>query len=114
MLPHDQKRLQKIKEYCEDIQAAVHQHGKALEIFQSDREYQYVISFCILQIGELASGLTEEFRSETKKHISWREIKAMRNIVAHDYGNVDLETVWEVVTADIPDLYHFCTEQLSK
>jgi uncharacterized protein with HEPN domain len=31
-------------------------------------------------------------------------MRGMRNIVAHDYGNVDLKIVWEVATAHVPDI----------
>ena len=54
-------------------------------------------------IGEAAKNFSESFR---KKHpeIEWRKIIAMRNLITHDYGNVDCETVWEVVRRDIPEL----------
>lgn len=38
----------------------------------------------------------------------WRQIKAMRNIVAHSYGTVDPETTWEIITDDIPALKKYC------
>jgi uncharacterized protein with HEPN domain len=28
----------------------------------------------------------------------------MRNIIAHDYGEVDLELVWKTATTDLPGL----------
>ena len=31
-------------------------------------------------------------------------MRGMRNIVAHDYGNVDLKIVWEVATAYVRDI----------
>lgn len=31
-------------------------------------------------------------------------MRGMRNLVAHDYGNVDLRIVWEVATIHIPEL----------
>lgn len=113
MLPRDKQRLLKIEEYCEDIQAAVHRHDNSFEIFQTDLDFRYSVSFCILQIGELANGLSDTFRDSTKDKIQWRQIKAMRNIVVHDYGNIDLENVWSVVKLNIPELKQFCSEQLS-
>jgi len=38
----------------------------------------------------------------------------MRNIVVHDYGNVNLEIILGVAIRDIPALKEFCEEQLSK
>ena len=52
MLPRDQKRLCKIREYCTDIQETMGQYGASFEVFQANRVYKYTCSFCILQIGE--------------------------------------------------------------
>lgn len=31
-------------------------------------------------------------------------MRGMRNIVAHDYANVDLKIVWEVATVHVPEV----------
>jgi uncharacterized protein with HEPN domain len=31
-------------------------------------------------------------------------MRGMRNIIAHDYGEVDLELVWKTATTDLPGL----------
>jgi uncharacterized protein with HEPN domain len=31
-------------------------------------------------------------------------MRGMRNIVAHDYGNVDLKIVWEVGLVQVPEI----------
>ncbi len=113
MVLRDRQRLEKIAEYCEDIQAAVARYGSSYDTFRSDRDFQHSVSFCILQIGELVGGLTEEYRSETKDHVQWHQIKGMRNLVAHDYGGINLEIVWDVATVDIPELLQFCNGQLA-
>lgn len=113
MLPRDQKRLHKIREYCTDIQETMAQYGASFEVFQASRSYKYICSFCILQIGELVSGLSEEYRAATQSRVSWRQMKAMQNIVVHDYGSVDMEIVWEVMMTDIPNLIQFCDEQFA-
>lgn len=58
----------------------------------------------ILQIGELAKMLSEEFLNEYAK-IPWKMIMRMRDIVAHHYGSLDYEMVWNTSVADIPTLY---------
>ena len=35
----------------------------------------------------------------------------MRNVVAHEYGNIDLETVWETSETGIIELRDFCKTQ---
>ena len=36
--------------------------------------------------------------------LPFRAMRGMRNIIAHDYGEVDLELVWKTATADLPVL----------
>ena len=39
-------------------------------------------------------------------------MKGMRNIVAHHYGTIRLDMVWDTVKNDIPPLKAFCEEHL--
>jgi len=48
-------------------------------------------------IGEHMRSLSNEYR-ESHPELPWRQAIAMRNIIAHEYGNVDYEIIWEVVT----------------
>ena len=34
----------------------------------------------------------------------WRAIAGFRNVLAHDYLEIDLEVVWSVVEQDLPKL----------
>jgi uncharacterized protein with HEPN domain len=54
-------------------------------------------------IGEAAGRISPEVQKEFPS-IPFREIRGMRNIIAHDYGEVDLERVWETAQEDIPAL----------
>ena len=99
--------LEHIISYCDQIQQTVERFGDDYALFESDPIYRNAAALCILQIGELVGKLTDDFR-EQHPAVPWRQIKAMRNIVAHSYGSVAPETTWEIITSDIPDLKRYC------
>lgn len=99
--------LKHILLYCEQIEQTIIRFGDEYVLFESDPIYRNAVALCILQIGELVGKLTDEFRKDHSA-IPWRQIKAMRNIVAHQYGTIDAEITWEIITEDIPTLKNYC------
>lgn len=112
MRSRDQQRLDHILEYCQDITEDVTFCQGSFEKFQENKRAQRSVSFCILQIGELAKDLSEDFIRETQGQVAWKQIRGMRNMVVHDYGSVKLEVVWNTITSDIPSLQTFCEKHL--
>ena len=113
MLP-DLQRIQHILDYCNAIEKTVQRYGNSFEIFDQDEDFQRSISFSILQIGELSGGLSEEYRKKTSNRVQWGPIKGTRNMVAHSYGSMDRQIIWETAIVDIPTLKQFCEEQLEE
>lgn len=105
--------LKHILSYCKEIRDTVSRFGEDKGLFLQDSVYHNAVALCILQIGELAGMLSEEFRT-AHSEIPWRDIKLMRNIVAHRYGTVDHSITWDVVMDDIPTLKEFCISELNK
>ena len=113
MLPPDLQRIEHIRDYCAEIENTISRYGNSFETFCQDRDYQRSISFSILQIGELSSHLSLEFRQATADRVQWGPIKGMRNLVAHNYGNMSRDIIWETASTDIPALKRFCEQQLA-
>lgn len=101
-----------IQRYCQDIAGFIERFGNDYEAFINDRAYSNAISMCVLQIGELANGLSSDFREETKMHMPWGMIRGMRNWIAHAYAEMDENVIWETATNDIPKLLAFCNTVL--
>ena len=108
----DIRVIEHIHKYCVEIEETVARFGNSFEIFESDFIYRNAIAMCILQIGELVGVLTDDFKKENS-NIPWKQIKLMRNIVAHRYGTVDNSITWEVLQKDIPELKTFTEKSLS-
>lgn len=54
-------------------------------------------------IGEATVHLSDATRSEVAE-LPFRKMRGMRNIVAHDYANVNLSIVWQVATIHLPEV----------
>jgi uncharacterized protein with HEPN domain len=54
-------------------------------------------------IGEAASRLAPETR-DLFPHLPFRSMRGMRNIIAHDYGEVDVTQVWQTAARDLASL----------
>ena len=105
--------LEHIIGYCDQIEETIQRFGNSYDIFSSDAIYRNAAALCVLQIGELAGKLTDEFRL-SHPGAPWRQIRGMRNIVAHSYGTVDPEITWEILTEDIPKLKAYCCHIIGK
>jgi uncharacterized protein with HEPN domain len=99
--------LKKIIEYCDEINATKLVMGNTREALEGSFIFKNTAAMSVLQIGELASHLTTEFRN-SHKDIPWRDIIKMRNIVAHHYGEFRTDYLWDTITCDIDDLKAYC------
>ena len=99
----DKVIVQKIIEYCEQVEALIQRFGSTSEIFNKDIAFQLSCSMCIVQIGELTNRFSDEFKNQYSK-IPWHAIKSMRNIFVHEYEKIDFDKIWKNLTEDIPEL----------
>lgn len=110
----DRQRLMHIRTYCADVAGFIERFGKNYDTFTQDCAYSNAVSMCVLQIGELANGLSSEFREETKEQMPWGMIRGMRNWLAHAYAEIDESVIWETATNDIPRPLMFCDHMLEQ
>ena len=57
-------------------------------------------------IGEAARNLSDSFQ-EKHSQIPWHKVKAMRNVLIHEYFGVNLKVVWDTCKNDMPGLKNF-------
>jgi uncharacterized protein with HEPN domain len=75
--------------------------GKDLEAFSSSDVTLDAVSRCFGIIGEAAAHVPKEV-IDAHPEIPWAEMRAMRNIVVHEYFGVTNETLWKTAREDLP------------
>lgn len=105
--------LRRMITYCYEIEEAIRRFGKDYMLFVQDSVYRNATALCVLQIGELTTHLTDDFK-QTYNGMPWNQLKALRNVVAHSYGKIDVGILWETITIDIPKLRDYSSGIIQK
>ncbi len=79
--------------------------GLSKERFLRDPQRQDSVIRRLEIIGEAARRISPEMK-DSLPPIPWSEMIGMRNLMIHDYDDVDLHIVWETVHRDLPRLIH--------
>ncbi len=66
--------------------------------------------FRMIQISENSKKLSAGYK-EKHSYIPWNAVYGFRNRIVHDYGNVDLNVVYETLKNDIPDLLELLSNE---
>lgn len=80
--------------------------GMAQADFELDRRTQQAVVMSLIVLGEAATKVMDQhsaFAAE-HNHIPWRNMRGMRNRIAHGYFEINLEVVWDTVQTALPTL----------
>ena len=77
--------------------------GMSKADFMASDDKKAVAERYIMIVGEAAHMVSQDTKSKFPQ-IAWQDANDMRNVVAHEYMQVDHEEVWKVVTMDFPIL----------
>ncbi|MFM7449083.1 MAG: DUF86 domain-containing protein [Leptolyngbyaceae cyanobacterium] len=70
---------------------------------QQDDEKQAAILYRLIVIGEATKRLSDELR-EQYPMIPWRQMAGLRDVVIHDYDELDFDILWNVIHINLPDI----------
>jgi uncharacterized protein with HEPN domain len=93
-LRHILDAIIQIKEYVGD---------SSFEQFEQNRLVQDAVIRQLAIIGE-AARLVSSSLKETYPEVPWADIVGMRNILIHNYLEVDIREVWQTIQQDLPIL----------
>jgi uncharacterized protein with HEPN domain len=71
--------------------------------YLADKKSQLAVERAVEIIGEAARRLSDAFR-QAHPEIPWASIIAQRNVIAHEYGEIKQERMWNIATKRVPAL----------
>jgi len=95
------ERIIHIKDCIDKILKAT--DGITRESLEKDEVLFAALTRWIEIIGEAAKYVPEEIVA-AHPEIPWRAMAGMRDIVVHDYDDVDISEIWNVIKKDTPQL----------
>lgn len=86
--------------------AITYVEGSSRDDFMEDKRTQQAVILNIVILGEAATKVVQSYPDFVVDHpeIPWRNMKGMRNRIAHGYFDIDLDIVWNTVQSALPQL----------
>lgn len=100
MTPRDRDALERIIDCIRAVDAYTTRVGAD---WPTDDMAVDAIAKRIEEIGEVAKRLAPETLM-TMQGVDWRGVKGIREVIAHDYDDVDVEILAGVIRDNLPDL----------
>ena len=87
-------------------QARGYVEGLSKQDFLDDKKTQDAVILKLLVLGEAAAQIVNECPDFAGQHpeIPWKEMRGMRNRMAHGYFDTNLDIVWDTLHSSLPDL----------
>jgi uncharacterized protein with HEPN domain len=77
--------------------------GKTKEEFLRDSQCQDAVIRRLEITGEAARRISQPTRARISQ-VPWAAMIGMRNLIIHEYDDVDLQVVWDTVQEHLPNL----------
>lgn len=77
--------------------------------YDDDEMVRLAAEAIIHRIGEAVARLPATL-TDAHPGVEWRKIRAMRNVVAHDYGRIDHDILWLALVRRVPHLRAYVGE----
>lgn len=71
--------------------------------FAADEKTLLAVVRLLEIMGEAVAGVTPEIR-DTHPEVPWKNLRDLRNHVAHRYWDIDVAILWDVIQNELPPL----------
>ncbi len=90
-----------IEDACTDILLFL--KGTNYDDFADDKMKRFAVERQLLVVGEAAYHVSESCRNENPD-IPWKQMIGLRNIIAHEYGEILVDRIYKIAKENVPDL----------
>ncbi len=104
---------ERLRDILESIELIEKYSAKGRAAFEQDELIQVWFLQHLQIIGEASRSLSAKIR-ELHPEVSWSKIIGMRNILVHNYFEIDLPVVWNAVEHELPQLKNQVTAILQE
>lgn len=112
-MPRNAERyLFDIVEACTRI--GLYTAGSTFDGYNSTPQMRDAVERCLEIVGEAIRQVLQQHAELSPLFPEAREIVGLRNILAHEYGDVDDERVWLVAVGKIPELLSRAVAELDR
>ncbi|NJM76066.1 MAG: DUF86 domain-containing protein [Acaryochloridaceae cyanobacterium RU_4_10] len=77
--------------------------GVSRSELEANDEKLSAILYQITIIGEATKRISNDFRN-LHPEVPWREMAGMRDVIVHEYDQLDFEVIWDVVSSRLSEL----------
>lgn len=99
-IKENQERIMHIQKAIYEIETFTFNVSK--EAFLNDNLLSSAVLFQFSVIGE---AIIHVETSLLDKYVyPWHQVRTFRNLISHEYFNIKLDAVWDIILNDLPDL----------
>lgn len=87
-------------------------HAMSFEEFSKEEKTQSAVLMQLHVVGELAKKVPEKIKKEL--NLPWKDMAGFRDMISHEYFNLDIKLIWETVTESVPNAYQEIKKYLDR
>jgi len=106
----DIPRMETILMYIDDLFEIIARHS-GIDATLADREGQYAIMMCLIQIGETLGKMESP---HIREELPIRLASDLRNVIVHTYEGTDFDAIRRTVATHLPQLKQQITNLLTQ
>ncbi len=99
--PLSQRDRHRLEDLVESAETGARLIARGRKAYDEDEMLRLAAESVIHRLGEAVNRLSDEVIAANPQ-VQWRGMKGMRNVVAHEYGAIDHNLVWNSLANHLP------------